>query len=176
MQEMLKNIKNNKYLSYLEQKNKQAETFLINCLNNGTFSNFIMLGLDSRIPNEDEALSIGNVGFILNTIYRCHSKYPDRNINEQFENELIDMLGSNFYRFYAAMDIIDLQLKNESSGKAPFIIKNEKVFIALKEGILKHYSYINGNKIYIGQNFENGLSGYIQELNEYTEKRGHRIL
>lgn len=175
--DLRENFNVQKDLSYLERKNIQADNYLLFSISQGTFKQFVSIGMESKKANIEESNSIGNVRFILETIYRVYLKKPNLHIDKLFENTLIEMLNGNFYDFYAAMDTIKFHLQYESTGKAPFKLKNDEMYKVLKSAILKNYEYIDHKMYYAGRNYENGLLGYVENLNNEVEKNtGHKIL
>ncbi len=83
------------------------------------------------------------------------------------------MLNGKFYAFYAAMDIIKLQLENEIAQRAVFKMENEQIFKALNDAIINNRSLIDGKNYYAGHLYKSGLTGYVEELKECAKKRGY---
>ncbi len=168
-----------KGMSYLDRQQNYADAHMLNCLKSGSFKSFISTGISIELPKVDEAFSIGNVQYILKTIYRNYIAYPELEIDLHFENTLIQMLDANFFDFYAAMDAIKQHIEYEHFYRdgTPFTLKNTELFNALKRAIEKNWDYIDGKKYYAGQLYDDGLTGYVRELNDLIKKvKGYSIL
>ena len=97
-------------------------------------------------------------------IYKIYVENPEININNEFENALINLCKGNYYDVYCATMVTFFQIMSEERKSAPFFIKRKIVLEKLKKGLIKNKSELEKCNKWTGRRFPDGIWGDIRRV------------
>ena len=158
-------------------RNRLLENTILDYIKHDVLELFIAGMGGTRFVDESK-LSFTDANKVLEYIYRFYIMHPELHMDDLLEKSLIKLFRSehNGY-FFAALNTLDAQLRNEKNGNAPFRIDNPEVFISMKQAVIKKADYIRTSRAYRGKLYDNNLYGFVEEVDKAVEEqKGFKVI